>query len=221
MLARELMSDIVPFLRTSDTGAKALTLMEIFRISHLPIVNDKELLGLISDTDIYDMNMSDQPIGNHKLSLYSPFVYQHQHIYEVIEIVSRQKLSVIPVLDERKQCIGLITLHDLLHKFANLAAVQNPGAIIVLDLNQNDYYLSQIAQIIEGNDAKILSLYLNPITDSTRLEVTIKINKTEISAIVQTFERYEYNIKATYLDRNEFDTVYENRFEEFMLYLNM
>ena len=82
MLAKDFISGIVPALHTSDTGQKALNWMEVFRVSHLPIVNDKEFLGLISDTDIYDMNMADEPIGNHNLSLFSPFVYLDQHIYE-------------------------------------------------------------------------------------------------------------------------------------------
>ena len=63
--------------------------MDIFRISHLPIVNNLEFLGLISDKDIYDLNMAEEAIGNHKLSLFSPYVLLHQHIYEVIEIVSQ------------------------------------------------------------------------------------------------------------------------------------
>ena len=81
MLAKDLISEVVPALKTSDTGLRALSWMEIFRISHLPIVNNKEFLGLISDTDIYDLNMANEPIGNHHLSLFSPFVTSDQHIY--------------------------------------------------------------------------------------------------------------------------------------------
>ena len=93
MLAKDLLSDTVPSLKTSDTGTTALNWMEIFRISHLPIVNNKELLGVISDADIYDLNASDEAIGNHKLSLFSPYVYYNQHIYEVLELVSKLKLT--------------------------------------------------------------------------------------------------------------------------------
>jgi acetoin utilization protein AcuB len=128
MLAKELISDLVPPLKTSDTGLKALSMMEIYRISHLPIVNNLEFLGLISDTDIYDMNMADEPIGNHQLSLFSPYVTSDQHIFEVIELVGRLKLTVVPVLDEKKNYLGLILMSDLLHHFADLAALKNPGA---------------------------------------------------------------------------------------------
>ncbi len=74
MVANDLISEIIPSLKTSDTGQTALNWMEIFRISHLPIVNNQDFLGLISDTDIYDMNQPEEPIGNHELTLLKPFV---------------------------------------------------------------------------------------------------------------------------------------------------
>jgi len=221
MLAKDLISDIVPALRTSDTGTKALNWMDIFRISHLPIVNNKEFLGLISDTDIYDLNMVDEPIGNHGLSLFSPYVRNYQHIYEVIEIASRLKLTVVPVLDDKNNYLGLITLTDLLYYFADLSAFKHPGGIIVLELHVNDYSLTEIAQIIEGNDAKILSLYLASPGDSMKLELTIKINRTDLSSIIQTFNRYNYNIKASFMEDNELDSWYTNRYDSFMKYLNI
>ncbi len=221
MLAKKLISDVVPALKTSDTGTKALNWMEIFRISHLPIVNNKDFLGLISDADIYDLNMADEPIGNHKLSLFSPYVEEKHHIYEVIKIVSNLKLSVVPVLDNKKRYLGLITLHDLVQNFANLMAVQNPGGIIVLELNINDYSLSEISQIVESNDAKILSLYVTSPSDSTKLNITLKINRTDLSSVIQTFNRYNYNIKASYMEDDVLDSMYQEHYELFMKYLSI
>lgn len=221
MLAKDLISEVVPSLRTSDNGQKALYWMDIFRISHLPIVNNKDFLGLISDKDIYDMNMADEPIGNHSLSLFSPFVTYDQHIYEVIELVSRLNLTVVPVLDHNNHYMGLITLNDLLNYFADLSALKQPGGIIVLYLNSNDYSLTEIAQIVESNDAKILSLYVSNHSDSTKMEVTLKINRRDLSSIVQTFNRYNYIIKASFMDEDDMDSLYENRYDSFMKYLNI
>lgn len=221
MLAKDLLSDVVPSLKTSDTGLQALSWMEIFRISHLPIVNNKEFLGLISDTDIYDLNMADEPIGNHSLSLFSPYVTADQHIFEVIELVSRLKLTIVPVLNNEKHYLGLITMNDLIQRFANLAGLKDPGGILVLELHQNDYALSQIAQIVEGNDAKILGLYLSSSDESMKMELTLKINRTDLSAIIQTFNRYNYTIKASYHEDEDMDSFYTSRYESFMRYLNM
>jgi len=221
MLAKEIISDVVPALRTSDTGLQALTWMDIFRISHLPIVNNQEFLGLISDADIYDLNMAEEPIGNHKLSLFSPHVRHDQHIYEVFEIISRLKLSAVPVLDDDNNYLGLVTLNDLIQNFADLSALKHPGGIIVLELNQNDYSLTQIAQIVEGNDAKILSLYVSSSPDSLKMDLTLKINTANVGPIVQTFNRYNYTIKASYMEDEGFDSLYNERYDSFMKYLSI
>jgi CBS domain-containing protein len=221
MLAKELISDVVPALRTSDTGLQALSWMDIFRISHLPIVNTQEFLGLISDQDIYDLNMADEPIGNHKLSLFSPFVYQHQHIFDAIEIISRLKLSIIPVLDDDKKYLGLITQTDLLHQISELSALKNPGSIIELELNINDYSLSEIARIVEGNDAKILGLYISSPEDSMKMNITIKLNTTDITSILQTFNRFNYDVKGSYQQNDDMESLLHNRYELFMKYLSI
>ncbi len=221
MLAKDLISDIVPSLRTSDSGQKALYWMDIFRISHLPIVNNEDFLGLISDKDIYDSNMAEEPLGNHNLSLFSPFVTENQHVYEVIELASRLNLTIVPVLDHNNHYKGAVTLNDLIHYFADFTALKEPGAIIVLDMNVLDYSLSQIAQIVESNDAKILSMYISSHSASTRMELTLKINRNDLTSIIQTFTRYNYTIHSTYMDHDDMDSLYENRYEMFMKYLSI
>ena len=221
MLAKDLISDVIPALRTSDSGQKALYWMDIFRISHLPIVNNVDFLGLISDKDIYDNNLAEEPIGNHNLSLFSPYVTIEQHIYEVIELASQLQLSIVPVLDHDNKYLGVITLTDLLHYFADVSALKQPGGIIVLEMNINDYSLSEIAQIVESNDAKILSVYLTNPANSTRMEVTLKINRKELTSIIQTFIRYNYIIKASFMDENDLNSLFENRYDSFMKYLNI
>ena len=221
MLAKDLISDVIPSLHTSDSGQKALYWMDIFRISHLPIVNNVDFLGLISDKDIYDNNMAEEPIGNHNLSLFSPFVTFDQHIFEVVGLCSELQLSIVPVLDHENKYLGSITLSDLMHYFADVSALKQPGGIIVLDLNANDYSLSEIAQIVESNDGKILSLYITSPAETTKMEVTLKINRKDLTSIVQTFIRYNYIIKASFMDENDLNSLYENRYDSFMKYLSI
>jgi len=219
MLARDLITDSIPPLKTSDTGEKALLWMDEFKVRHLPIVNNVEFLGLISDTDILDMNTPEEPLGNHKLSLTRPFVIQNQHIYEVIKLIASLKLSLVPVLDNKQKYLGIIPLNDLIQNFAKIAAIHDAGGLIILELNVNDYSLSEIGQIVESNDAKILSSYVTSHTDSTKLELTIKINKTNISDILQTFNRYNYTVTASYY-LDEFEEDFNDRLEFLMNYIN-
>ena len=221
MIAKDLISDVVPVLRETDTGIQALNWMEIFRVSHLPIVKEDEFLGLISDNDIYDLNQAEEPIGKQKLSLFSPYVMENHHIYDVIEIISRLKLTVIPVLEDEKTYVGLITLNDLMQYIERIYSVREPGGIIVLDLNSVDYSLSEISRIIESNDAKILSLYVKSADDSRKIELTIKINRNNLTSIIQTFLRYDYTIKTTYVREDDMKDMFEDRYNSFMRFLNI
>jgi len=221
MVAKDLISEVIPSLKTSDLGQTALNWMEIFRVSHLPIVNNLDFLGLISDTDIYDMNQPEEPIGNHALTLFKPYVDGEQHIFEVIGLASRLKLSVIPVLDSKDHFMGVITTSDLLRHLAGISSMDQPGAIIVLELIERDYSLSQIAQIVESNNVKVLSMYITSPPESTKLEVTLKVNTGDLVSVIKTFERYNYDIKTWVTTNDSMDNFYSERFDLLMKYLNI
>ncbi len=221
MVAKDLISEVVPALRTSDSGQTALNWMDIFRISHLPIVNNLDFLGLISDTDIYDMNQPEEPIGNHSLTLIKPYATTEQHLFEVIGLAARLKLTVVPVLDEKKHYKGVVTLNDLIRYLAGISSMDQPGGIIVLEMTERDYSLSQISQIIEGNNIKVLSLYVTSPPDSVRLELTIKLNTNDISSLIRTFERYNYEVKTWITDDDAMDRYYSDRLDLLMKYMNI
>ena len=220
MLAKDLITDDIPPLKPSDTGIMAINWMDEFKVSHLPIVNNHEYIGLISDTEILDFDITDDEFGKCKLALLRPYVLESQHVYEVIKMIANLKLTVLPVLNEELKYVGLVPATALIQQFANLAAASEPGGIIVLEMNTHDYTLAQIAQIVESNDGKILSSYVYHIPDSTKMEVTLKINREDLSAIIQTFNRYNYTLKASY-HQSEFMSDMKNRFDSFMNYLNM
>ena len=219
MIAKDLITDSVSTLHTSDTAIYALSLMEEYRVSHMPIVNNKDFLGLVSESDLYEFADPEAAIGAHTLSLSKPFVHSKQHIYEVIKIADDQKLSLIPVLDDNKVYLGVIRLADLAHYFAKLAAVDQPGGILGLSMNIHDYSVAEIGQIVESNDAKILSLYYSPIPNSTKIEVTIKVNKQDLAPIIQTFDRYNYTIVASIFENSADD--YQERYDSLMNFLNV
>ncbi len=221
MVANDLISEIIPSLKTSDTGQTALNWMEIFRISHLPIVNNQDFLGLISDTDIYDMNQPEEPIGNHELTLLKPFVTDNQHLFEVIGLAAQLKLSVVPVLDNHGHYKGVITTNDLIRHIAGISSMDQPGGIIVLEMIERDYSLTQISQIIESNNIKVLSMYITSPKESTRLQVTLKVNTTDLLALIRTFERYNYDVKTWVTTNDSIERFYSERFDLLMKYLNM
>jgi CBS domain-containing protein len=220
MIARQLIVDTITPLRSSDSGTDALKLMDELRVSHLPVVDETEFLGVISDTDILTLNNLTGTLVSQPVSLSNAYVFENQHIYDVIRIVDAMKLTLLPVLDEKKRYIGSITLASICHHISELMALNNPGGIIILELNDKDYLLTEIAQIVESNDAKILGMYITTFPDSTRMEVTLKINKIDVGPVLQTFIRYNYIIKASFSEDTYTESLQE-RYNSLMNYLNI
>ncbi len=219
MIAGNLLSKTIVPLRTSDTGKEALSAMGDFYIKHLPIVNNETLLGLISEDDILK-NDIEEAVGSYRLSINKPYVNENDHIYEVLSLLSEHQLTVIPVVDFENNYKGLITQERLLRFFAKTASFTEPGSILILEIGKQDYSLSEISRIVESEKAAILSSFVTTDLSSNRVDVTIKINRQEIQHIIASFERYDYQIKATYQETEYFDGLKE-RFDSLMSYLNV
>lgn len=220
MLAGDLITDEIPPLKTTDTVEMALDWMEQFKVSHLAVVNNRELIGLVSETDLLDYEHPEQEISSSKLHLMRPVIHHYQHAYDLLRLMSSMNLTLIPVIDDKELYKGCITLQGIVQNLSNMASVQDPGGVIVLEMNQHDYSVTHIGNIIEGNEAKILSLHVSSLADSTKIEVTIKVNRENLSPIIQTFNRYNYSIKASY-QNGDFNRDMDNRMNEFLRYLNM
>ncbi|MCI4648742.1 CBS domain-containing protein [Phaeodactylibacter sp.] len=219
MTAQQLISDSIIPLRTSETGDTALGIMNDFYVRHLPIVNDKQLLGLISEEDILEHD-AHEPVGSYQLSLIRPYVKHNDHLYEILRLIAEYHLTLIPVVDEEENYIGLITMEDVLQYFTKTASFSEPGSIVVLEMSRHDYQLSQIAQIVESENAAVLSAFITTSLDSIRVDVTIKINRQNIQNILATFERYEYEVKASFNEIEYLDSL-RDRYDSLMAYLNV
>lgn len=221
MTAKQLVTESFVPLKPSDTGAFVLTQMEEFRVSHLPVVNGSEYIGLISETDILLVNEPESPIGNYKITWNLASLTGDQHIYEVVRMFAELKLTALPVLNDKNIYLGMITQPALIEHFATLTAITSPGGVIVLELNEKDYDLVEIAQIVESNDSKILSVYVTSFPDSTKLEVTLKLNRIDIGPVLQTFFRYNYLVKASWSNEDAYNQGLQERFDGLMNYLNI
>ncbi len=220
MIARQLISDEIPPLKTSDTGVKAREWMQEFLVKHLPIVNNQQLLGLVSEEDIIDLSEPEEALGNHQLSLLNPDITENTHVYEVIRTAVNLKLSLVPVVDESRNYLGNITIYNLIEAFGKISSIEETGGILVLQVSQNDYSLTEIARIVEENNSRVLSSYIFTDPDSTEIEVNLKINTSDLSSIIATFERFEYNVKDTFQQPSYYDDL-KDHYESLLQYLNM
>lgn len=220
MLAADLITDDIPPLKITDTVELALDWMEQFKVSHLPVVNGQKLVGLVAEADMLDYEKPDEQINVSKLHLLRPSVHGGQHVYDLVRIMAGLNLTLIPVIDEKENYKGSVTLKTLVQNLSNMISVQNPGGVIVLEMHQTDYSVTQIGSIIEGNEAKILSLHVSSHPDSTRIEVTIKVNRENLAPIIQTFNRYNYNVKASF-NTLDYKEGLDDRLQQFLHYLNI
>ncbi len=221
MLTQQLITENIPPIKLADTGVRVLRWMDEFKVNHLPIVEGGEYIGLISDADVLDLPSPEESIGNQEIEPEKLFVKENQHIFDAIKLMSEANLSVIPVLDEEGKYLGSIAMSNLIEKMATITAANEPGSILVLEMDPANYSLSEIAQIVEGNSAKVLSLFVYRDSESGMLNITLKINKTDIGGVVQTFHRYKYFIKSNFqVDQQYFDDL-KSKYEAFMNFLKM
>lgn len=220
MIAKTLISNLIPPLKTSDTGEQAISWMQEFNVTHLPIVNNEQFLGLIGEDDIMDKSNLTEPLGNYALSLHRPFVHESAHIYEVMKTAAQLQLSIIPVVTHDEKFVGVITFQNLLFYFSQVNSIVDNGGIIELEINKNDYSLTEIARIVESNEAIILSCYVSSIKNSSKISVTLKLNITDLKHVIATFDRFEYSVSASYQE-SEYIEQMKDRYDELMKYLNM
>jgi CBS domain-containing protein len=219
MVAENLISSAVLPLRTSDTGKIALASMETFNVRHLPIVNDHQLLGVISENDILIHN-TNEPIGSYQLSLLRAFVKKNDHLYEVMRHLAEHQLTIVPVVDNAGDYIGMVSLEDVLNYFAKTAAFSDSGSIVVLEFQQRSYSLAEIARLVEAENASILSTFVTSNPESSLVEVTLKIDRQDIHNIIAAFERFGYIIKASFNEEEYLESLQE-RYDALMTYLNV
>lgn len=219
MQAKTLISSSIESIHPQEDGRTALQMMDQFRTHHLAITKNNYFLGVISDKEIMNWDSADEYIEEHLNHLASPHVKYNQHLFDIIEVLEKNNLSVVPVLDDQNHYLGVITSRKLMYTIAKSATIQSVGGVIVLEMNNHDYSLTEIASIVESNNAKILSSYIISKPKSTDIEVTIKLNQQDITSIIKDFERRAYKVSASYKEEDT-DEDFLERYESLMRFLN-
>lgn len=221
MLAEQLISDVIPSVNSFSEGKKALSHMDVFRVSHIAVVDDSKYLGLVSDKLIYDLDLVEKPLSGALEKMDTTHAHKDQHIFELAMVMYKLKISVLSVLDDDHYYLGAISLYDLARRFASLFSLQEIGGVMVLELNVNDYSITQISQIIESNDVKILSFFIDRKPGTNNMDVILKLDSEELSGVVQALTRYNYMVKAVYQDRSMLADLYKDRYDQFMNFMNI
>ena len=220
MKAFDLITHEIPPLRPSDPIGRALEWMEEFKVAHLPVVDGRRFLGIVKDTHLVDKDNLDLEVGELVAELDKTVAGATQHVFEVVALFGERHLSIVPVVDEKYLFLGTITEHDALEYLAKMTNITEPGSTVILELNTVDYSLFEIARLVEGNDMKILSMTTEVLDDPQRMQVILKIDKEDISPVLQTFERYDYAVRSSHEGTDHHENN-KDRFDELMRYLDI
>ena len=221
MVAADLINEMIPPLKRNDSVRKALNWMDAFRITQLPIVEDNVYKGIITEDMLYEVNNPEATIDSIEPFHADVFVSEEQHFYDVMRLATDHNLRIIAVVDLNSLFVGVITVRDTLAAFARTFASQSAGAIIVMSMNYRDYSLSHISRLIEENNTKILSSYVDSDPyDHNLIKLTLKLDKTELTSILATLERFEYRVIAKFQENPDAD-IQKERLDMFFRYFDI
>jgi predicted transcriptional regulator len=217
---KSLISFELPVLSLDDDGIKAMRLMNEYRVFHLPLVHRDNYLALVSEDDLLDWDTPEEPLSLAEFINFRPAVFEFMHPFEAMKIAKEFSLSLVPVVDKQNHFAGVVTVEGLFNYIADTNAVLEPGGIIVLEMEQRNYSLSEIARICESNDVSILCQFIKTKDESGMQYVTIKVNKTDVQALLATFERFNYSVVETFSIENHKEDLQSN-YDMLMHYINI
>jgi hypothetical protein len=186
--------------------------------SHFPVMEDGVFIGNLSSEDIENFDF-DKKISDYKYTLEGFFVKDNDIWLDVLGSFAQNQTSIIPVLDHNNKYLGYYEITDVIHFFNETPFLKELGSLIVVEKASNEYSFSQIAQIVEGNNGKILGFLVSDSVDS-KVQITLKITSGSINEIVQTFRRYNYDIISEHQEDNFLNNLKE-RSDYLDKYLNI
>lgn len=220
MTAENYIDTSIPYVTPDYTCSRVLSLMDTFKMSHLPVVENDIYIGVVSEDELYDKNLLEEKLSDFGV-MRTPYVLSTQHILDVLAVATHFSVPIVPVVNADRKYLGAITSQNLLDAVAKITNVQSKGAVLVLEMGVHDYSMSEIARIVESENAKLISSYVTEYEDSTRIDVTLVLNMAEISPVVKSLERYGYKVNTFFSGSNKIDDFYRERYELLMNYMKI
>jgi acetoin utilization protein AcuB len=221
MLAAELIDPMLPALKVTDTVGDALEWMHEHRISQMVLTDGVDYKGLLSEDLLMDVPDEDRSLADVMRLYEQVYSYENQHDLELLHLALEHRVDVIAVLNEGREFIGTVAVSELLKNFARELGLAEPGAILILDINERDYSMAEISRLVESNNVKIVSSYFSSaaygMPDRSRL--TLKLNRRDIGPVVSTLERFGYNVESAFANA-PIESIDQDRFDLLMRYLN-
>lgn len=221
MLVKDFITKELPVLKSFDTIEYALALMDDFKLKHLPLVNDEQIyFSLLAEKDLLAQPDLSAVVGE-PVPVFAPSVDEQSHIHEVLALMTRYQLSLLPVTDQEGHCLGVVTRDKMVDVMSDMCQAEAAGSVVVLELMPQDYSLSEIARLIESNNAHLLNLLSQTDRSTGRLLITIKVDLEDASPVIRSFERFNYTVRYHFMKKGMVDEMLQQRMDELFYYMNI
>jgi CBS domain-containing protein len=193
--------------------------MEDYDVQHLPVLSEEKYVGLVSKSDLLDLS-EEQAIGFESTPILPYSIKGEEHFLTALKLAAEKEISLVPVINDQSELIGVISITELLYRLSNFLGNNEPGGVIVLEINKRNFSFGEISRLIETNDALITQCNTFTEPETGLVIITLKINKIEISAIVATFQRYEYIVRY-YFGEEQYSNELKDNYNHLLAYLNV
>lgn len=222
MLVKDFITKEIPVLKSLDTGRYALSLMDDYKIRHLPVVHEDTRTyhsvvsekWLLSAGDLFLTLAQLKPAENWSIK-------PDDSLLNAVAIMAQNKLSLLPVISEDNEYIGVLTQEYVFNALSEYTQAEANGSIIILEIRPMDYSISEIARIIESNNTHLLSLMSAVSMQNDSLHIILKIDSEDASAVIRSFERYNYIVSGYTTKEGIADETFRQRVNEFIHYINI
>ncbi len=218
MLTSQFIQTNYPSVNLFDKISLCLQLMDDYDVQHLPVLSEEKYIGLISKDDAFDAD-GNNLITTLEFQLIKASVKAEQHFLQALKLSSEMQLSIVPVINDQQELMGVISAVDLMKAVSKFVGIDEPGALIVVEIDKRNFSFGEISRLVETNDAYITQLNTFTEPETGLVMVTIKINKQEVSDIVATFQRYDYHIRY-YFGEEQYANEMKENYQNLLSYLN-
>ncbi|MBK8966983.1 MAG: CBS domain-containing protein [Saprospiraceae bacterium] len=114
-----IMTANVVTLKPNNTLGDAREIFMTKRIHHLPIVEDKKLVGLVTSWDIFKLGLSAVAYQDMRVSevmtTHLATLEPDQHIGAAAEVLMEHLFHAVPIVNDKHELVGIVTTYDILN----------------------------------------------------------------------------------------------------------
>ena len=187
--------------------------------SHIPVVEEKKLIGNIAKEDLTSIENKDQKLAELEYLYEFFFAKQEDTLLEVFSNFAVNNTNLLPIVDKKNEYFGYLDLNDTLDCFADTAFLNTEGNILLIEKKSIEYSMSEICQIVESNNSQVLGSFISEQNDE-HTQITLKVKSASINELIQSFRRYDYTILNTLTEDSYLESL-KKRSEYFIKYLNI